>query len=303
MISGLLNINKPTGPTSHDIVAGTRRYTGVKRVGHAGTLDPMAEGVLVLGLGKATRLLEYAAGSHKQYRATITLGYSTDTYDVLGSTVYAGAVPALTTDNLEAILGRFVGDIYQKPPPYSAIKVRGKSAYALMRAGTAVSLEPRPIKVFSIELRDFAPPQLELDLSCSSGTYVRSLAHDLGTAIGCGAVLSRLTRLSSGGFSLSSSVAWSELCHAFNTGTWQVHLLPIDLAVVDLPAVELTYEMTVDLAHGRSITTASVAAGLHRAVAPNNALVGLVAGDPLESCWRPEKVLISPQELIDQLRP
>jgi tRNA pseudouridine55 synthase len=290
---GLLNINKPSGPTSHDIVAGVRRGTGIKRVGHAGTLDPLAQGVLVLALGKATRLVEYLMSSPKRYRAQILLGTTTDTQDIEGAIIDEREVPPdLSAPDILATLAGFHGDIQQTPPAYSAIKVQGKAAYARARAGEQVELAPRPVTIFELRLIDFALPRLTLEVSCSPGTYIRTLAHDLGQALGCGAVLENLVRTASGAFELAGAVSWESLEAAFENGSWQNHLIPADDALPDTPKVTLSAEQFERLRVGAPFTGPDIAPGFARAYSPDHRFVAVLRGDPEAGVWRPHKVFV-----------
>lgn len=292
MAVGLLNVHKPAGPTSHDIVAAVRRGTGVRRVGHAGTLDPLAQGVLVLALGQATRLLEYLAGSNKQYDARLQLGVETDTYDAEGEVLRREDVPAtLTAEEVAAALASFRGDIQQVPPAYSALKVGGRAAYARARAGEQVELKPRRVTIYELELTRFDPPFVDLRVVCSAGTYIRSLAHDLGQALGTGAMLAGLVRTASGSFTLAGAVPWPALTRGFDEGSWREFLLPADLALESAPQVRLGAEGLQDLIHGRAIAGDAVQGGLARAYAPDGQFVGVLEGDPAAGVWRPRKVL------------
>ena len=191
-LNGILNINKPAGWTSHDVVAWVRRVLREKRAGHAGTLDPMATGVLLVCLGQATRVAEYLMGGEKVYRAEAQLGIVTDTYDADGEVMASAPVPPLTADDLRRTLAGFVGEIMQVPPAYSAIKQDGVAAYRKARRGEAVTLAPRPVTIRRIELLDWTPAdapaasgdRLTIEVTCGAGTYIRSLTHDLGQALG-----------------------------------------------------------------------------------------------------------------------
>jgi tRNA pseudouridine55 synthase len=291
---GLLNIDKPSGPTSHDVVQSVRRGIGERRVGHAGTLDPLAGGVLVLALGPATRLIEYLIGSQKSYRALVKLGVSTDTYDAEGSIVEERPVPPdLAETQLRAALDAFTGEIEQIPPVYSAIKIGGKSAHARVRAGETVELKPRRIRIDSIDLLAFTPPTLELRVTCSAGTYIRSLAHDLGEALGCGAMLAGLTRTASGHFHLQDAVSWDTLQAAFEDGSWRDHLLSADRALEDTPMVRLSFEDLEKIRNGMPIQGTPVDKGLGRAYTPNGQFVAVLNADPENDQWRPKKVFTS----------
>ncbi|MBA3530322.1 MAG: tRNA pseudouridine(55) synthase TruB, partial [Ardenticatenales bacterium] len=193
-LDGLLIVDKPQGMTSHDVVARLRRVTRMKKIGHAGTLDPLATGVLVLALGKGTRTLEYLTGQDKVYEATVYLGQSTDSYDAEGEvlTRHEGALPEQS--EVEAALDAFRGDIWQKPPIFSALKQGGEPLYKKARRGESVEIEARPVTIYNLVLTFWNPPEVGLYVHCSKGTYIRSLAHDLGVALGVGGHLKALRR-------------------------------------------------------------------------------------------------------------
>ena len=194
-ISGILVVDKPVGMTSHDVVQIVRKGTGIRRAGHTGTLDPRASGVLVILIGPAVRLSEYVSAADKRYQAIVKLGSSTDTYDAEGKFTQRSDEPvAVTEEQFETALSGFVGEIEQTPPAYSAVKVKGRRAYDMARKGEEVKLEPRKIQVFNLEVLEWAPPEVVIDAHCSSGTYIRSLANDVGDALGCGAYLVGLRR-------------------------------------------------------------------------------------------------------------
>src|SRR5574341_456065 len=268
-VFGMLNVNKPSGPTSHDIVADTRRRAGVSRVGHAGTLDPLAAGVLVLALG-----------------------VTTDTYDREGRiTDTIPLPPDLSPQQVEHALGAFLGDIQQVPPAYSAIKVRGRAAYARSRTGESLTLEARPVTIYDLSLLAFEPPTLTLAITCSAGTYIRSLAHDLGQALGCGAMLSALTRTASGPFVLEDAIEWSALQAAFRAGDWRSFLIPPDFGLDHLPSLVLNQDELDHFAHGRPVSGHPAASELCRVYDPEQRLIGIVQGDPDRGVWIPRKVL------------
>lgn len=294
---GLLVVDKPVGPTSHDIVDAVRRGTGQRRVGHAGTLDPLASGVLVLALGQATRLLEYLSASDKEYVAALTLGVTTDTYDATGATVSERPLPiGLTPARIEQELARMRGTISQRPPAYSAVKIGGRPAHRRARAGEDVALAPRVVAIHELALLELAPPALVLRVRCSAGTYVRSLAHDLGEALGCGAVLSALRRTASGRFSIEHAVPWEALTAAFMDGTWQRWLLPSDLALEGMPRVPLGEEGLRRVRSGQPIPDADAVEGLARGYAPDGQFTAVLKGYPEAGVWRPVKVFAAPAE-------
>ncbi|MFQ5513392.1 MAG: tRNA pseudouridine(55) synthase TruB [Myxococcota bacterium] len=211
MIDGLLVIDKPRGLTSHDVVQRLRRWAGQRRVGHLGTLDPLATGVLPLALGEATKLSQLLTHGKKSYRGRIRLGIETDTYDREGRTVAESEGPWPGREELEKVLETFRGEIQQTPPPFSARKRGGEKAYRLARRGEPVELEARSVTIDRLELRDYEPPFLAIEVDCSAGTYLRSLAQDLGVRLGVGAVLWELCRTRSGPFTLSQALALDEL--------------------------------------------------------------------------------------------
>ncbi len=288
-IFGLLNINKPQGPTSHDIVARVRRGTRVKKVGHAGTLDPMATGVLVICLGPATRLSEYVMKSPKRYRARVRFGIQTDTYDAEGEIVAQTSDP-ISREAVIAALDQFRGDIEQIPPMYSAIKQDGKKLYDLARAGQEIERAARPVTIHRLDLIGWEFPFADLDIMCSPGTYIRSLAFDLGQAVGVGAHLAALQRSASGQFTVEDAVSWTDFEAAMAAGTWHDHLLPPDLALSGAPVIRLDAADTVSVLNGGFIPveTTDATDDLARAVDPAGRLIAVLTRR--EDQWKPEKV-------------
>src|SRR5512134_3867636 len=265
-ISGVLVVDKPVGMTSHDVVQVIRNGTNLRRAGHTGTLDPRASGVLVILVGPAVRLSEYVSASDKRYQATIRLGASTDTYDAEGRITSTASLNHLSEDQFTEILEKFVGEIEQVPPPYSAVKVKGRKAYEMAREGEEVDLAPRRIKVYSLDVLEWAPPEVVIDVYCSSGTYVRSLANDLGNALGCGAHLVGLRRTKSGRFTLRDAVPLRRLQEAFDAGNWYKHLIPAAEALADWPMVELDADQVELIRHGHRIQAEPDAKGWSRGV-------------------------------------
>jgi tRNA pseudouridine55 synthase len=294
---GLILLDKPSGPTSHDMVNAVRRGSGERRVGHAGTLDPLATGLLVMCLGPATRLSEYLSGKDKRYRARVRLGQATTTYDSQGSvTATSSAIPGRPA--VEAALAAFRGPQQQVPPAFSAVKRAGQKAYELARRGEAVVLEARPVVIYSLELVDWQPPELALDVHCSAGTYVRSLGHDLGQHLGCGAHLSGLRRTASGSLSVSEAVALDALQGAFARLDWTQYLRPADTALLDWPAVHLTSEAAARVRRGQAVPleigdSHAEISRLGRAYNPAGQLIAVLRADAALSVWRPEKVLLT----------
>jgi len=293
IVSGVLVLDKPIGLTSHEVVQIVRRGTGIKRAGHTGTLDPRASGVLVILIGPAVRLSEYVSASDKRYQATIRLGASTDTYDSEGmvtSEPTSVNLDEITEDKFEEILQQFVGEIQQVPPPYSAVKVKGRKAYEMARKGEEVDLEPRTIHVYSLEVLEWAPPEVVIDVYCSSGTYVRSLANDLGNELGVGAHLVGLRRTKSGRFTLRDAVPLRRLQEAFEVGEWYRYLIPAAEALADWPMVELNGDEVELVRHGHRIAAEAGSHGWARGVSQQGDLVALMEIDPETHEWQPKKV-------------
>jgi tRNA pseudouridine55 synthase len=290
IVSGVLVVDKPVGLTSHDVVQIVRRGTGIRRAGHTGTLDPRASGVLVVLLGPAVRLSEFVSAEDKRYQATIHLGSSTDTYDSEGITSSPEKEVDISQPDFEELLKTFEGEIEQMPPAYSAIKVQGKKAYELARKGEEVKLEPRIIQVHSIELLEWALPEVVVDVHCSSGTYVRSLANDIGEQLEVGAHLSGLRRSKSGHFTLKDAVSMRQLKEDFEHGTWANSLIPAAEALGDWPTIELNEEQLKLVVNGNRIPVEGDSDGMARAVSEEGELVAIleVAGDGDE--WQPRKV-------------
>jgi tRNA pseudouridine55 synthase len=291
-ISGVLVIDKPVGLTSHDVVQIIRKGTGIRRAGHTGTLDPRASGVLVILIGPAVRLSEYVSASDKRYQAIIRLGASTDTYDADGR-VTSQAPVDVTEGQFEDALTQFIGEIEQVPPPYSAVKVKGRKAYEMAREGEEVDLEPRKINVYNLELLEWAPPEAVIDVYCSSGTYVRSLAHDLGNVLGCGAHLIGLRRTKSGRFTLRDAVPLRRLRESFDAGNWYQYLIPAAEALSDWPSVELEDEQVDAIRHGHRIAAEPEANGWARGISQQGELVALMEIDTDAREWQPRKVFFS----------
>jgi tRNA pseudouridine55 synthase len=224
-IEGVLLVDKPTDHTSHDVVARLRGKLRMKRVGHAGTLDPMATGLLVILVGKATRLSQYLTNLDKEYEGTIELGKTTNTQDAEGEVRETRPVPPLTEEDLRAALKGFLGDQYQTPPMYSAIKIDGVPLYKLARKGEEIEREPRFIRLASWEVTGFALPRFDFRLQCSKGTYVRTLAHDLGEKLGCGAHLAALRRTATGTFRLAQALTMEQI-EALTIPEIEKHFIP-----------------------------------------------------------------------------
>jgi tRNA pseudouridine55 synthase len=249
---GLLLADKGPGVTSFQVVAHLRRALRVPKVGHGGTLDPMATGLLPILLGEATKLTAYLQGQDKEYLATVRLGVATDTLDATGRVTEVRPVPPLSADALRDVLRRFVGEIEQVPPMYSALHAGGRRLHELARAGIAVERAPRRVRVHALELLECELPRLRLRVACGSGTYVRSLARDLGEALSCGGHVEALVRTGVGSLRLGDAVAWPVI-QAGDAAALAARVLPPDRAVGHLPAVFISPEAGRRLAHGQVV--------------------------------------------------
>ncbi len=287
MTSGLLLLDKPVGPTSHDVVARVRRAAGLRRVGHAGTLDPLAGGLLLLGLGPAARFLEYLVGLDKTYETTVRLGRATTTYDAEGE-VTAERPVDVTAADVAAALAAFRGPIRQVVPPHSAVKRDGRPLYESARRGETIDLPQRDVVIYALDLLAYDPPLLALRVACSSGTYIRSLAHDLGAALGCGGHVATLRRTAVGAFPVAQAVS----LEALTPETLAAHLLPPEAAVAHMPRLEVDEVEATRLSLGQRLPAAAGATpGDVAAFGPGGRFLGVVEidGDVI----RPRKMLSS----------
>jgi tRNA pseudouridine55 synthase len=276
---GVLVVHKPVGPSSHDVVVVARRSLGISRIGHTGTLDPQASGVLPLVLGQATRLAQHLTGSVKEYAATVRFGVVTDTFDAAGQVVESsGVVP--TAEQIEAALARFRGTFDQVPPAYSAKMVDGERSYVLARAGKSVQSPAVSVTVDALEVLTFDPPLARLRVRCSAGFYVRSLAHDLGQALGSGAILDALVRTEAAGFRLEHALPFETLVQAGRTEL-RTFVRPMEAVLTEVPSVELTNEGLEWTRHGRELGPRQLRKPLAdppeltRLMGPDGRLVGL----------------------------
>ena len=254
-VEGVLVIDKPLGPTSHDVVARARRALREKRIGHTGTLDPMASGVLPLVIGRATRLATFMSSSEKVYEAGVRLGSATDTYDAAARLAAGGPpppAPAVDREQVEAALARFRGTFDQMPPPYSAKKVEGVPAYKLARKNEPTALSPVSVTVRELTLLGFEDGLVRLEVISSAGFYVRSLAHDIGVVLGCGAHLESLRRTRAGTFSLDQAVPLDELDARPESAA--ARLVPLAELLPEIPAVRLTARGAVRVSHGNYVS-------------------------------------------------
>jgi tRNA pseudouridine55 synthase len=293
-MDGIFIINKPTGMTSHDVVVIIRKHLKQKRVGHTGTLDPLASGVLPICIGQATRVAEYLSESGKAYLAHINFGTATDTYDSEGTTTATASTADLTLNMIEETLEQFRGSQMQYPPLYSAIKIQGQPAYKRARAGETIVLEPRPIVIYALEILEWIPPRLTLAIECSKGTYIRSLAHDLGTRIGCFAYLETLVRTRSGPFTLSDSITLEKFADAVETNSIHDYSFPLDKALVQYPAIKIDAETVERVRHGNTFNNPIANnSGLARVYNSNGAFVAIAEWNEEQQAWQPKKVFTS----------
>lgn len=255
-LHGVVVVDKPAGPTSHDVVDRVRRAAGVRRVGHTGTLDPFATGVLAVCVGKATRLARFLAGGVKEYRAVVRLGFATATDDSTGETLGAPRPVDVTEAAVREACARLVGEISQVPPAYSAKHVGGRRLHEMARAGIAVERSPATVRVHALHLVGFTAERLTLDVRCSPGTYVRALARDLGESLGCGGHLEALRRTRTGPFGLDGSVRWEDL-DPFPAD----RLAPMNGLLADMPAVRVGADGLAALRHGRNLGRDHVLSG------------------------------------------
>jgi tRNA pseudouridine55 synthase len=292
-VSGVLNLNKPGGMTSRDVVdLISRPLKKQAKVGHAGTLDPLASGVLVVCVGQATRLIEYVQRMTKSYRTVVRLGATSDTLDADGQVQLQDSPRIPTETEIRTVLARQVGTIDQMPPQFSALKVEGKRAYDLARGGQTVELASRPVRIDRVELISYAWPLLELEVDCGSGTYIRSIARDIGEALGCGGLVEVLVRTRIGGFALTDAIDPTGL----SIDAILAHLQPIETALGDIPRLSLVAEQIGAIGMGkalpaREVTGAEGLEGEAALVGLDGKLVAIAeVGGPLRAV-RPRRVL------------
>ena len=270
MANGVLIIDKPQGWTSMDVCAKLRGMFQEKRVGHAGTLDPMATGVLPVFLGRATRAVEFAADGAKEYHAVLRLGVVTDTQDVTGTVLEERAVH-VTAQEIETVLTRFRGDIQQIPPMYSAIKIDGQKLYDLARKGREVERKPRPVTIYALELGEqISENEYRLRVECSKGTYIRTLCHDIGQALGCGGTMAELRRTCVAGYTLERAVTLEQVQEAEDRASL---LMPVDSCFAHLPALTLTAAQSKCVRNGMAFTY--LQEGQWRVYDPNGAFLAV----------------------------
>ena len=283
---GVIVVDKPAGMTSHDVVARIRRLAGTRRVGHAGTLDPMATGVLVVGLGRATRLLGHLAGADKEYDATIRLGVTTTTDDAEGEVVATGDASKVSDADLSAAIAAQRGDIQQVPSAVSAVKVAGERAYKRVRRGEEVALAPRPVRVAEFSVRARRGDDVDVHVACSTGTYVRALARDVGATLGVGAHLTALRRTRVGSFGVDRA-------HTLDTLAEQLEVVPLaDVVALAFPRWDASVDDARRLGLGQRLAPVGLPTGVVGAFAPDGSVVALV--EERDGAVRPAVVFVDP---------
>jgi len=298
-MDGILNINKPWGKTSFSIVAMVKRLSGERRVGHAGTLDPMATGVLPVCLGQGTRVVEFLVDSSKTYQAQIELGIATDTYDATGKITHKESPSGITREHLQTSLASFRGSIQQTPPMYSAIKYHGKPLYKLARAGINIERQSRLVKIYRLELIDWQSPVATVEIECSKGTYIRSLAHDLGQALGCGANLKNLVRSRCGLFDIIDSVSIPQLEDAFHYGYWHHFIYPSDIVLSHWMAMVVNDDTSQAIRNGQPFVPEDASKAWQsvddrcRVYTRQGHFLGVMRFNHERGHWQPEKVFMT----------
>ncbi len=286
-MDGVLNINKPSGMTSHDVVQAVRRLLKEKRVGHTGTLDPIATGVLVLCIGRATRIARYLEAGEKEYQAIMRLGVTTETLDAEGRILETRPYQPPHPDQLLQVFNRWIGTIMQLPPVYSAVKVGGVPSYRLARQGKAETLKPREVTIHDIELTAYEDPFVSFTVKCSKGVYIRSLCADVGEALGPGGHLTGLVRTRSGRFTLDCAVSLGNLADAAASGAVERLLVPMDEALADFPELSVTEAESENILHGGRVPvqqrhSGEASATVFRIHDPSGRLIALGRSDGRE---------------------
>ena len=304
-LSGFINVDKPDQMTSFDVVRAVRRAAGMRRVGHAGTLDRPATGVLPVALGTATRLVDALMSARKCYRARVTLGVETDTYDAAGAVQARRDASGVGCATVEAALEALRGELLQTPPVFSAVKLEGERAYRAARRGERPQLEPRTVHVYELKLLECAPPELEIEVECGKGFYMRSLAHDLGAALGVGGHLSSLCRTAVGAFRIEDAVALDDVVLRLEAGASDELVHAADAVISDWPALILGRRSVALARQGRDLrprppadagpTRVGVKA---RGYGPDGRLVALLECGPIPDVWHPYRVF--PAETVSQ---
>lgn len=290
-LDGAVVMDKPRGKTSHDIVEAVRRIVGFRQIGHLGTLDPLGTGVLVLLLGRATRLAQFYAGRRKRYACAVRFGFATDTYDADGTPLGSDTAPSLDPTEIERLAGRFVGRFAQMPPPFSAKKVHGRPAYELARKKKFFELKPIEVQVFEFRLTGVEGSLARFVIECAAGTYIRSLAHEMGAQLGCGAHLAGIVRTAVGEFTVDQAMKLEELEQAAKSGRLAEWILPLERLLPDLPRVTVLPIVERRVRHGTrfNIQVAQIQPG--RVHIAQGAPAELDSGE-----WRPARLRVFNQQ-------
>jgi len=286
-LDGALVIDKPRGRTSHDVVEAVRRIVGFRQIGHLGTLDPLATGVLVLLLGRATRLAQFYAGRRKRYDSTFRFGFATDTYDADGVPLGSDAAPQLDRVQIEELAAERIGRFPQMPPPYSAKKIHGRPAHEFARKKKKVELKAVEIEVYEFHTNEVSGSLAKFSIECAAGTYIRSLAHDMGAAIGCGAHLAEIVRTAVGEFTLDQSVKLEDLERAAMEGDLTRYAIPLERLLPELPSVTILPILEKRVRHGSKFNVPLAHIQPGRASAAQGATTELDSGD-----WKPVRLRV-----------
>ncbi len=292
-MNGILNIYKPPGRTSFSVVTAVKKICNEHRVGHAGTLDPLAEGVLPLLLGRATRVAEYLLDAKKTYRAEIEFGKQTDTGDAEGKVIASGDVSFLDQDKIVAVLNGFRGRIRQTPPMYSALKYRGQPLYKYAREGIIVPRPEREVEIDSLEMVSWDLPVATIEVGCSHGTYIRTLAEDIGRGLGCGAMVRKLVRLRCGPFEIGAAISLDRLTEAAERQELLTLLYPPDSVMQQWPVLVASPQIAADIRHGKPVSVEITMSGdnlLCRSYTLDGNFLGVLRFNPDTGEWLPEKI-------------
>jgi tRNA pseudouridine55 synthase len=290
-IDGILVVDKPRGKTSHDVVETVRRLVGFRQIGHLGTLDPLATGVLVLALGRATRLARFYGARRKRYTCSVRFGFATDTYDADGDALSEDAAPALDAAAIQALADRFVGKIQQMPPSFSAKKIHGRPAHELARKHKPVKLDPVEVEVFEFKLTGVEGSCARFSVECGSGTYIRSLAHDLGKLQGTGAHLAEIVRTAVGEFTLDHAVTLAELAEDAKTGKLDARVIRLENMLPELPRATVLPIVEKRVRHGAKFNLPLAQIQPGHVIAAQGAPAGLDSGE-----WQPSRLRVFNQQ-------
>jgi tRNA pseudouridine55 synthase len=290
-IDGILVVNKPCGKTSHDVVEAVRRMAGFRQIGHLGTLDPLATGVLVLALGRATRLARFYGGRRKRYTCAVRFGFATDTYDADGEALGPDSAPTLDAGQLQALVAQFVGKIKQAPPPFSAKKIHGRPAHEFARKHKPVKLEPVEVEVYEFRLTGVEGSVARFVVECGAGTYIRSLAYDLGKLHGAGAHLAEIVRTAAGEFTLDHAVPLAELAEDAKAGKIAVRVIPLENLLPDLPRATVLPIVEKRIRHGAKFNLPLAQIQPGQVTAAQGAPAQLDSGD-----WKPSRLRVFNQQ-------